>query len=168
MSQVALSPAVKKTAPSASVAGRIAGRGDWYWGQLQRLQRGAICPSRRRNSIAPLGRAKTVPEVVLQVHHPRFLPRPWPLGGHHRARPKPTCRGGGSSDDLPAMCPLGRGQYGVDAAARAGVGPGWAAPARMFGACPQNAIRSGAVRHNIAAHYDLSNDFFPPLSRRPT
>ena len=154
MSQVALSRAVKK---------RPIGLGGWLdrWarrlvlGQLQRLQRGKIClveGEQRRT----FGQGEDGPEVVLQVHHPRFF-RTLALGGTIGAA-EAYMQGWWSCDDLPAMCRLAvANMEWMQQRER-----GWArlaAPSRMLGhALKRNTLRGS--RRNIAAHYDLSNDFF--------
>ena len=154
MSQLALSPAVKK---------RSFGLGGWLdrWarrlvlGQLQRLQRGAIClveGEQRRT----FGQGEDGLEVVLQVHHPHFF-RALALGGTIGAA-EAYIQGWWSCDDLPAMCRLAvANMEWMQQRER-----GWArlaAPARMLGhALKRNTFRGS--RRNIAAHYDLSNDFF--------
>ena len=150
MSQLALSPAVK-------------GLGGWpeRWarrlvlGQLQRLQRGKIClveGEQRRI----FGHGEDGPQVVLQVHHPRFF-RALALGGTIGAA-EAYMQGWWSCDDLPAMCRLAvANMEWMQQRER-----GWArlaAPAHMLGhALKRNTLRGS--RRNIAAHYDLSNDFF--------
>ena len=154
MSQLALSPAVKK---------RSLGLGGWLdrrarrlvLGQLQRLQRGAIClveGEQRRT----FGRGEDGLEVVLQVHHPRFF-RALALGGTIGAA-EAYMQGWWSCDDLPAMCRLAvANMEWMQQRER-----GWArlaAPARVLGhVLKRNTLRGS--RRNIAAHYDLSNDFF--------
>ena len=154
MSQLALSPAVKK---------RSLGLGGWLerrarrlvLGQLQRLQRGAIClveGEQRRT----FGQGEDGPTVVLQVHHPRFF-RALALGGTIGAA-EAYMQGWWSCDDLPAMCRLAvANMEWMQQRER-----GWArlaAPARVLGhALKRNTLRGS--RRNIAAHYDLSNDFF--------
>ena len=154
MSQVVLSPAAKK---------RPIGLGGWpdRWarrlvlGQLQRLQRGAIClveGEQRRT----FGQGEDGPTVVLQVHHPRFF-RALALGGTIGAA-EAYMQGWWSCDDLPAMCRLAvANMEWMQQRER-----GWArlaAPARVLGhALKRNTLRGS--RRNIAAHYDLSNDFF--------
>ena len=150
MSQLALSPAVK-------------GLGGWpeRWarrlvlGQLQRLQRGKIClvEGEQRHTF---GHGEDGPEVVLQVHHPRFF-RALALGGTIGAA-EAYMQGWWSCDDLPAMCRLAvANMEWMQQRER-----GWArlaAPAHMLGhALKRNTLRGS--RRNIAAHYDLSNDFF--------
>ena len=154
MSQVALSPAVKK---------RPIGLGGWQdrWarrlvlGQLQRLQRGAICLVEGEQH-RTFGQGEDGPEVVLQVHHPRFF-RALALGGTIGAA-EAYMQGWWSCDDLPAMCRLAvANMEWMQQRER-----GWArlaAPARMLAhALKRNTLQGS--RHNIAAHYDLSNDFF--------
>ncbi len=154
MSQVVLSPAAKK---------RPIGLGGWpdRWarrlvlGQLQRLQRGAIClveGEQRRT----FGRGEDGPTVVLQVHHPRFF-RALALGGTIGAA-EAYMQGWWTCDDLPAMCRLAvANMEWMQQRER-----GWArlaAPARVLThALKRNTLRGS--RRNIAAHYDLSNDFF--------
>ena len=154
MSQVVLSPAAKK---------RPIGLGGWpeRWarrlvlGQLQRLQRGAIClveGEQRRT----FGQGEDGPTVVLQVHHPRFF-RALALGGTIGAA-EAYMQGWWSCDDLPAMCRLAvANMEWMQQRER-----GWArlaAPVRVLGhALKRNTLRGS--RRNIAAHYDLSNDFF--------
>lgn len=154
MSQVVLSPAAKK---------RPIGLGGWpeRWarrlvlGQLQRLQRGAIClveGEQRRT----FGRGEDGLEVVLQVHHPHFF-RALALGGTIGAA-EAYMQGWWSCDDLPAMCRLAvANMEWMQQRER-----GWArlaAPARVLThALKRNTLRGS--QRNIAAHYDLSNDFF--------
>ena len=154
MSQLALSPAVKK---------RSLGLGGWLdrWarrlvlGQLQRLQRGKIClveGEQRRT----FGQGEDGPTVVLQVHHPRFF-RALALGGTIGAA-EAYMQGWWSCDDLPAMCRLAvANMEWMQQRER-----GWArlaAPARVLAhALKRNTLQGS--RRNIAAHYDLSNEFF--------
>ena len=150
MSQLALSPAVK-------------GLGGWpeRWarrlvlGQLQRLQRGKICLVEGEQRCT-FGQGEDGPEVVLQVRHPRFF-RALALGGTIGAA-EAYMQGWWSCDDLPAMCRLAvANMEWMQQRER-----GWArlaAPAHMLGhALKRNTLRGS--RRNIAAHYDLSNDFF--------
>ena len=154
MSQMALSPAAED---------RAAGPGGWTdrWarrvvlGQLQNLRGGAIrlVEGERQRT---LGRTEDGPEVVLQVHHPRFF-RALALGGTIGAA-EGYIQGWWSCDDLPAMCRLAvANMESMHRRER-----GWvrlAAPARRLGhALKRNTLRGS--RRNIAAHYDLSNDFF--------
>lgn len=154
MSQVVVSPLAKK--------GPI-GLGGWpdRWarrlvlGHLQHLQRGAICLVEGEQCRA-FGRGEDGPEVVLQVHHPHFF-RALALGGTVGVA-EAYMQGWWSCDDLPAMCRLAVAnmewmQQREQSWARL------AAPARMLGhALNRNTLRGS--RRNIAAHYDLSNDFF--------
>ncbi|MYA23631.1 MAG: class I SAM-dependent methyltransferase [Gemmatimonadetes bacterium] len=154
MSQLALSRAVKKR--PIGLGGRL---DRWarrlVLGQLQRLQRGTIClveGEQRRT----FGQGEDGPTVVLQVHHPRFF-RALALGGTIGAA-EAYMQGWWSCDDLPAMCRLAvANMEWMQQRER-----GWArlaAPARMLGhALKRNTLRGS--RRNIAAHYDLSNDFF--------
>lgn len=154
MSQVVLSPAAKK---------RSIGLGGWpeRWarrlvlGQLQRLQRGAICLVEGEQH-RTFGQGEDGPTVVLQVHHPRFF-RALALGGTIGAA-EAYMQGWWSCDDLPAMCRLAvANMEWMQQRER-----GWArlaAPVRVLGhALKRNTLRGS--RRNIAAHYDLSNDFF--------
>lgn len=154
MSQVALSPAVKKR--SLGLGGRL---DRWarrlVLGQLRRLQRGKIClvEGEQRHSF---GRGADGPTVVLQVLHPRFF-RALAFGGTIGAA-EAYMQGWWSCDDLPAMCRLAvANMEWMQQRER-----GWArlaAPARVLGhALKRNTLRGS--RRNIAAHYDLSNDFF--------
>ncbi len=154
MSQVVVSPLAKK--------GPI-GLGGWpdRWarrlvlGHLQHLQRGAICLV-EGEQCRTFGRGEDGPEVVLQVHHPHFF-RALALGGTVGVA-EAYMQGWWSCDDLPAMCRLAVAnmewmQQREQSWARL------AAPARMLGhALNRNTLRGS--RRNIAAHYDLSNDFF--------
>ena len=141
MSQGALSPAVKK---------RPIGLGGWLdrWarrlvlGQLQRLQRGAIClvEGEQRRTFGPVRRRSRT--VVLQVHHPRFF-RALALGGTIGAA-EAYMQGWWSLRRSAGYVPPSSGQYGVDAAARAGLGPVGRASPRVDD-MPSSAIRSGAA-----------------------
>ncbi len=154
MSQLALYPAVKK---------RPLGLGGWLdrWArrlvlrQLQHLQRGAIClvEGEQRRTFGP---GEAGPQVVLQVHHPRFF-RALALRGTIGAA-EAYMQGWWSCDDLPAMCRLAVANMEWMQQRE----QGWArlaAPARVLAHALKRNTLPGS-RRNIAAHYDLSNDFF--------
>ena len=124
-------------------------------GQLQRLQRGSIClvEGGKRSTF---GRGEGGPEVVLRVHHPRFY-RALALGGSIGAA-EAYIQGWWSCDDLPAICRLAVANR--EWMRKRERGWAWvAALGRMLGhALNRNTLRGS--RRNIAAHYDLGNDFF--------
>ncbi len=154
MSQVALSPAAKR---------RPIGLGGWpeRWarrlvlGQLQRLQRGAICLVEGEQH-RTFGQGEDGPEVVLQVHHPRFF-RALAFGGTIGVA-EAYMQGWWSCDDLPDLCRLAvANMEWMQQRER-----GWvrlAAPARVLAHVLKRNTLQGS-RRNIATHYDLSNDFF--------
>ena len=149
--------------PSSAVINRTIGLGGWpeRWarrlvlGQLQRLQRGSIClvEGEKRSTF---GRGEGGPEVELLVHHPGFF-RALALRGTMGAA-EAYMQGWWSCDDLPAMCRLAvANREWMRKRER-----GWtwlAALARMMGHA-LNRNTHGGSRRNIAAHYDLGNDFF--------
>ena len=156
MSQVALSPAVK-------------GLGGWpeRWtrrlvlGQLQRLQRGKIClveGEQRHTFGARRGRSRSGFAGSPSALFPRLGPR-----GHHW-RGRSLHAGMVELRRSAGYVPLGGGQYGVDAAARAGLGAvGRASP--HVGPRPQAQYAPGQpAQHRRSLR--LEQRLFPPLSRR--
>ena len=123
--------------------------------RLRRLRGGTVRPVEGGGPLAPGGPGEG-PEVVVQVHDPRFY-RALAFGGALGAA-EGYMQGWWSCDDLPALCRLAVAN--MDSMHREE--RGWArlaAPARRIGhALRRNTLRGS--RRNIAAHYDLGNDFF--------
>ena len=124
-------------------------------GQLQRMPRGAVClveGERHRG----FGQAEEGLEAVLEVHDPRFF-RALLLRGTIGAA-EAWMQGWWSCGDLPAVCRLAVANIEwMHRRER-----GWArlaAPARKLAHALRRNTRRGS-RGNIAAHYDLSNEFF--------
>ena len=138
-------------------------RGSWgdRWarrvvtGQLGRLRRGAVHLVEGEDR-RTLGRGEEGLEVVVHVHDPRFY-RALALGGSLGAA-EAYMQGWWSCGDLPALCRLAAAN--IESMHRNE--RGWArlaAPARRLAhALRRNTLRGS--RRNIAAHYDLGNDFF--------
>ena len=150
-------------APSDATEKGARGPGSWVdrWARravsarLRRLRGGTVRPVEGGGPLAPGGPGEG-PEVVVQVHDPRFY-RALAFGGALGAA-EGYMQGWWSCDDLPALCRLAVAN--MDSMHRGE--RGWArlaAPARRMGhALRRNTLRGS--RRNIAAHYDLGNDFF--------
>ena len=143
---------------------RSLGLGGWLdrWarrlvlGQLQRLQRGAICLVRRRTAPhlrAGRRRSRSGFAGPPSALFPRLSPR-----GHHR-RGRSLHAGGGGVATICRLCAAWQWPIWSGCSSASG---GWArlaAPARVLAhALKRNTLRGS--QRNIAAHYDLSNDFF--------
>ena len=152
--QAAPSPAAEK--PPVEPAGRLDRRArQLVLGQLRRMPRGAVSlvEGERRSTF---GREEAGLEAVLEIRDPRFF-RALLLGGALGAA-EAWMQGWWSCGDLPGACRLAVANIEwMHRRER-----GWArlaAPARKLAHAFRRNTRRGS-RGNIAAHYDLSNEFF--------